>query len=66
MRARDERPTNPSEPAAWAVEKATEDLYDVQDPQAVRRRAWQLMREARQLDDERHDQYDDPDQGGEA
>jgi len=66
MTAPDERPTSPPEPAAWAVEKAAEDLDDVKDPKAVRYRAWQLMREARQLEDERHDQYDDPDQGGEA
>ena len=62
----DETSENPSEPAAWAVEKAAHDLDDAEDREAVRRRAWQLMSDAQELEDERHDEYDDPDQGGEA
>lgn len=50
----------------WAVEQATEDLYDVQDPEAIAERAREIAREAQERENERHDEYDDPDQGGEA
>jgi hypothetical protein len=50
----------------WALEQAQTDLFDVADDAAVRVRAWEIVREAQQLDDERHDEYDDPDLGGEA
>lgn len=59
------RPDGPT-PPEWAVEQAADDLYDVDDPPAVVERAWQLAREAEDLQAERHDEYDDPDQGGEA
>ena len=52
--------------AAWAVDQATADLYDVADPDVIIERARELVREAEQREDERHDEYDDPDQGGEA
>jgi hypothetical protein len=51
---------------AWAVQQATEELYDVEDPDVISQRAEQIAREAREREDERHDEYDDPDQGGEA
>ena len=54
------------QPADWAVQQASDDLYDVDDPQAVVERARELVREASQREEERHDEYDDPDQGGEA
>jgi hypothetical protein len=59
---------NPSvqDPAPWAVGQATAELYDVDDPDVIIERARELVREAEQLEDERHDEYDDPDQGGEA
>jgi hypothetical protein len=38
----------------------------VDDPPAAKERAWQLVHEAQVREDERHDEYDDPDQGGEA
>ena len=50
-------------PPDWAVDEATDELYDVKDPHAITERAWELVRER---EDERHDEYDDPDQGGEA
>jgi hypothetical protein len=57
----------PSAPTPqWAVEMAAEELYDVGDPGLVFQRAGEIAREARERDDERHDEYDDPDQGGEG
>jgi hypothetical protein len=50
----------------WALERARSDLFDVDDDAAVVVRAWEIVRESQQLDDERHDEYDDPDSGGEA
>jgi hypothetical protein len=57
---------NVQNPAGWAVNQATAELYDVDDPDVILERARELVREAEQLRDERHDEYDDPDQGGEA
>lgn len=54
------------QPADWALERATDELYDEGDPTVIVARAWELMRAAQDLEDERHDEYDDPDQGGEA
>jgi hypothetical protein len=57
---------NVQAPAVWAVDQATAELYDVDDPDVIIERARELVREAEQREDERHDEYDDPDQGGEA
>ena len=57
---------NVQNPAGWAVNQATAELYDVDDPDVILERARELVREAEQLKNERHDEYDDPDQGGEA
>jgi hypothetical protein len=57
---------NVQDPARWAVDRASAELYDVDDPDVIVERARELVREAEQLEDERHDEYDDPDQGGEA
>jgi hypothetical protein len=57
---------NVQNPAGWAVNQATAELYDVDDPDVILERARELVREAQQREDERHDEYDDPDQGGEA
>lgn len=57
---------NPQQPPGWAVEQAKNELYDVDDPLAVAERAWELVRGAQEREDERHDEYDDPDQGGEG
>ena len=53
-------------PPAWAMQQATDELQDVDDPEAISRLAREIAREAQERVDERHDEYDDPDQGGEA
>ena len=50
----------------WALEQARRDLFDVDDGATILVRAWEIVREAQQLDEERHDEFDDPDLGGEA
>jgi hypothetical protein len=61
----DEDTPSPSIPA-WALRRATEELHDVDDPEVILQHAGQIAREAQEREDERHDEYDDPDQGGEA
>lgn len=51
------------EPPSWAVEEARDELFDVEDPKAVQERAGEI---AAEREEERHDEYDDPDQGGEG
>jgi hypothetical protein len=53
-------------PPDWAVVHATDELYDVDDAAVVEERAWQLVHDAEVREHERHNEYDDPDQGGEA
>ena len=54
-------------PPRWALEAARAELYDVaEDSDVVRARAWQLVNERATLDHERHDEFDDPDRGGEG
>jgi hypothetical protein len=50
----------------WAVQQATDELYDVDDAALIEQRAQEIARHARQLHRERHDEYDDPDEGGEG
>lgn len=57
---------SPAPIPAWALEQAQEELYDVEDSEAIARRARELVRQAQEREDERHDEYDDPDQGGEG
>jgi hypothetical protein len=59
-------PSFPRNPPAWALDQAAKELYDVEDRSVIVERAWEIAREAQQLEDERHDEYDDPDQGGEG
>jgi hypothetical protein len=54
------------EPPQWAIERARGELYDVSDQVAILERAREIVREAAVLEEERHDEYDDPDQGGEG
>jgi hypothetical protein len=61
----DERPSVQG-PPDWAVDQATDELDGADDLAAVEERAWQLVHDAEQREEERHDEYDDPDQGGEA
>ena len=56
-------PPHAQRPPDWARDEATDELYDVKNPEAIIRRAWELVGER---EDERHDEYDDPDHGGEA
>lgn len=58
-----DEPAHAQRPPEWALDEATDELYDVKNPQAIINRAWELLRERA---DERHDEYDDPEQGGEA
>lgn len=49
------------------MQAARAELYDVQaDSDQVRARAWQIVNERALLDRERHDEFDDPDSGGEG
>jgi hypothetical protein len=52
-----------SEPPRWALEQA---IQEVDEGESVAARAWELVRARQQRDDESHDEYDDPDQGGEG
>ncbi len=59
-------PPDAQPPPQWAADQAASELYDVDDPVVIADRARQLARAAQEREDERHDEYDDPDQGGEA
>jgi hypothetical protein len=54
------------EPPGWALRQALDDLPEGSDPSAVTTLARQLADSAEERFDERHDEYDDPDQGGEG
>jgi hypothetical protein len=58
--------SSPGPTPAWALQQATEELYEVEDTSVIARRAREIASEARELEDERHNEYDDPDQGGEG
>jgi hypothetical protein len=57
---------SPQEPPGWAVDQARGDLPDSADQVEVTALAWDLAASAAERFTERHDEYDDPDQGGEA
>jgi hypothetical protein len=50
----------------WALQQAAEALYDVEDTEVIRQRAAEITRLRQEREDERHDEYDDPGEGGEA
>jgi hypothetical protein len=56
----------PTPTTTWALEQAREELYDVRDPEVIEERAREIAHEYQERADERHDEYDDPDEGGEA
>jgi hypothetical protein len=58
--------SNVDQPPGWAVDEARNELYDVEDPAVIAERAWELASAAQEREDERHDEFDDPDEGGEA
>jgi len=59
-------PQDGLQPPDWALDLANEELDEPRDTTDVTARAWRLVREAEERETERHDEYDDPDQGGEA
>jgi hypothetical protein len=61
----DEGSSTASTPS-WALQRAAEEMYDTQDADVIAQRAGEIAREGRERKAERHDEYDDPDQGGEA
>jgi hypothetical protein len=53
-------------PPQWAVAQARDEAEDGESRSTTNQRAMRLEREAEQLSEERHDEYDDPDTGGEG
>jgi hypothetical protein len=66
MMPADIQPSQADPPPTWALDQATDELYDVDDRSTIVERARQIVREVQQLHDEQHTEYDDPDQGGEG
>ena len=62
MTQRRQQPQDP-QPPSWAVDEARDELSEGEDPQVIAERAREISEER---EDERHDEYDDPDQGGEG
>jgi hypothetical protein len=52
-------------PASGRSSGPADDLYEEADPSVITAHAWELMRAAQEIEDERHDE-DDSDAGGEA
>jgi hypothetical protein len=65
MSHRDEGSSSAFTPT-WALQWVTEELHDIEDAGVIAQRAREIACEEREHEDERHDEYDDPDQGGEA
>ena len=57
---------SPEQPPGWAVDQARGDLPDNAAPVEVTALAWDIAASAAERFTERHDEYDDPDQGGEG
>ncbi|CAA9326965.1 MAG: hypothetical protein AVDCRST_MAG72-63 [uncultured Nocardioidaceae bacterium] len=53
-------------PPGWALEQAAEEQGDNPDLTSITDRAWELAHQAQERESERHDEYDDPDEGGEG
>jgi hypothetical protein len=64
--SRTDPPVPAGDPPAWALEEATSDLFDEPDRAVIIGRAWELVRAAADREDEGHDEFDDPDRGGEG
>lgn len=58
--------TSPASIPTWALQRANEELHDTTNVEVITQRARDIAGESRQLEAERHDEFDDPDQGGEA
>ena len=65
MRNSDED-TSPGPTPTWALQQATDELYEVDDAHLIAQRAREIASEAEEREDERHNEYDDPDRGGEG
>jgi hypothetical protein len=50
----------------WALRQATGETDDGENESTVVERAWRLVHDAKERKTERHDEFDDPDQGGEG
>jgi hypothetical protein len=50
----------------WAQRQATGESGAGEDGSTVVERAWRLVRDGEERTTERHDEFDDPDQGGEG
>jgi hypothetical protein len=50
----------------WALRQATGELGDRAAGSTIADRAWLLVRDGEERRTERHDEFDDPDQGGEG
>ena len=64
--SRTNQPVPSEDPPAWAIQQANSDLFDEPDRAVIISRAWELVHAATDREDERHDEFDDPDRGGEA
>ena len=53
-------------PPDWAVRQAADDLPEGSRESEVTALAWDLAHAAAERRNEEHDEYDDPDEGGEA
>ena len=58
--------SSPAPIPEWALQQAKEELYDVRESEVIAQRAREIARQSQEREDERHDEYDDPDQGGEG
>jgi hypothetical protein len=64
--SRIDQPVPAQDPPAWALEAAHSDLFDEPDKAVIVSHAWELVRAAAVRADEEHDEFDDPDRGGEG
>jgi hypothetical protein len=51
---------------SWALQQAIAEMYNSKDADVIAQRAREIARAGQEREDERHDEYDDPDQGGEG
>jgi hypothetical protein len=58
--------SQPAEPPSWAIRQAISDLPEGSETSVVMALARDLADAAAERFNERHDEYDDPDQGGES
>jgi hypothetical protein len=59
-------PSDAPRPPGWATDQAAVERHDATQGSPLDDRAWQLVRASQAQQDEGHDEFDDPDQGGEG